>query len=491
MHPSVGVWLGRALRHAVGVAPDATPLRAEVGGFHALAAAAALRCGLPCEIPVPVVHGAVSLPSVGAFRLDTGFPVGHAVFRHDTSGSTLTALGETRSVPLDAVKRHRSTARGRTVELAFDDLDPYREFGAPIRARPLGEAEYDEWRKLMDEAWRLLTGAHPAWAEELAAGLATVIPLDAARDVFAASSAAAFGSIAMSPKPSAVKFGEALVHELQHSKVNALMDLVDLDDGSADERFYAPWRDDPRPVAGLLHGVYAFVSVVEYWDVQRHRLPADLAAPAHFSHALRAHQVGEAVAALRGLAELTDLGREFVAAASVRLAACAPVGPAAEPAGTVALLTDVHRATWRLRHARPDRSGVAALADAWADGGAAHPVRGPEIVPSAQSGDSRLAALLRLRALDPRRHGRVADEGGPDAALVRGDRTAAATGFLARLRAAPHDVPSWVGLGLALDSTALRRTPELVRSVHHRITARTGAAPDPDRLAAWLDQAAG
>ena len=27
---------------------------------------------------------------------------------------------------------------------------------------------------------------------------------------------------------------------------------------------YAPWRDDPRPISGLLQGIYAFVCITEF-----------------------------------------------------------------------------------------------------------------------------------------------------------------------------------------------------------------------------------
>ncbi|MEV0681473.1 HEXXH motif-containing putative peptide modification protein [Actinosynnema sp. NPDC050436] len=490
--PSVGVWLSRVLRHTVATAPDATPLRSEVGGFHALAAAAAVRSGLPCEVPVPVVHGVVTLPSVGAYRPATGFPVGHAVLRHDAHGTALVVRGKPCAAAFEPVKRHRSAVRGRSVELTFDDLDPYREFGAPVRPRPLGEAEYAEWRKLMDESWDLLTHAHPAWAEELAACLSTVTPLDAGLNVFAASSTAAFGAVAMSPKRSAAQFGEALVHELQHSKVNALMDLVDLYEGDDVERFYAPWRDEPRHVAGLLHGVYAFVTVVEYWNVQRRHLSSDdLAAHASFSHALRARQVAEVVDTLRGLTELTDLGRHFAATASVRLAAATPTDLPDGLAEAVSMITDAHRATWRLRHAHPDRAVVADLADAWCRGLPPGPAAESHVEPSGEAGTSPLEALLRLHVLDPYRARGLAGRPGPDVALVHGDRAGATTGYLARLRAAPGDSAAWVGLGVALGSPALRLRPELVRAVHHRVATRSGAAPDPADLAAWFDQAAG
>jgi len=47
--------------------------------------------------------------------------------------------------------------------------------------------------------------------------------------------------------------------------LNAVVELVDLPGGK--ELFYAPWRDDPRPLLGLLHGIYAFTAVhrIGWW----------------------------------------------------------------------------------------------------------------------------------------------------------------------------------------------------------------------------------
>lgn len=488
MYPSVGVWLSRALRHVLGRASDPTPMWSEVGGFHAVAAAAAVRGGLPCELAVPVVHGAVALPSVGLFRLPTDFPVGHALLRNTATETVVTAPGSTSPARFEPVKRYSKDLRGQQVRVVFDDLDPYRGFSDPKPADPLDDNDYDQWRKLMDEAWDLLTAHHPRCAEELSAALVTVIPLSAEREVFAASSSAAFGSIAMSPKRSATEFAEALVHEVQHSKVNALLDLVDLHDGDEVPRYYAPWRDDPRPVVGMLHGVYAFVSVVEFWSARRGSLPPALARRAHYSFGLRAHQVGQAVRTLRRARGLTALGQEFVAAVADRLTACGPVELPGDLSATIEAITTEHHGLWRVRHVRPEPSTVAELAEAWLTAGSAFPAVGSDhVVPAQASGGSRLSELLKHRALGTDRF----DRGdGPDLALVRGDHRRAVEGYAALIQAAPHEEAAWVGLGLALGSTSLRRTPEVVRAVHLAVAVRSGSAPDPVELAAWFDRAA-
>lgn len=52
-----------------------------------------------------------------------------------------------------------------------------------------------------------------------------------------------------------------VAHEVQHVKLGALLDLVELikpDDGS---RCYVPWRLDPQPTDGLLQGDSAYLDV--------------------------------------------------------------------------------------------------------------------------------------------------------------------------------------------------------------------------------------
>ena len=36
------------------------------------------------------------------------------------------------------------------------------------------------------------------------------------------------------------------------------------------ERVYAPWRPEPRPVVGLLQGVYAHLGIARFWGAQWH-----------------------------------------------------------------------------------------------------------------------------------------------------------------------------------------------------------------------------
>jgi HEXXH motif-containing protein len=475
MCPAVGVRLSRTL-HA-----GAASSTSEAAVLHVVAAAAAVRSGLTCAIAVPVVHGAVMLPTVGQWRLPSaGFPIGHVELR--IAGGTAEIAG--RAGTFTAVTEHEVSAGGRTLALTVDDLDPHREFTTALAAAPLDPVERDEWCKLVDEAFRLLTRSHPGYAEEMAATLQALIPLTAT-DVFAASSSHAFGAIALSAKESATDLAEALVHEIQHSKLNALLDLVDLS-AAENSWLYAPWRDDTRRLTSVLHGIYAFLSVVEFWHVQRDLVPDSESRRAGFAFVLRLRQVRAAVDSLRANTDLTDLGRAFVAGASVRLAECETARIPAELDETVADLLAEHRTSWRARHVRPCSADISVLADAWVRGVPCPSAVRTEVVPGEVGERSGRRVLLEMKALAPERFERAVAFESPDAMFARGERGAAAAAYARRIEFDLRDRDAWIGLALASRVAALCDQPATVRAVHAAVAARTGAPPAPELLAAWM-----
>ncbi|MGH7898329.1 MAG: aKG-HExxH-type peptide beta-hydroxylase, partial [Candidatus Binatia bacterium] len=65
------------------------------------------------------------------------------------------------------------------------------------------------------------------------------------------------------------ELADALIHEFHHNVLYALEErgafFVDGRDGITDERHYSPWRPDPRPLRGVLHGIYVHLPVCAYW----------------------------------------------------------------------------------------------------------------------------------------------------------------------------------------------------------------------------------
>ena len=506
LHPAVGVWLTRALHYT---RPGNDAPWPELGYLNAIAAAAAVRAGLPRTLRVPVWHGIVSLPTVGHARLPGAFPVG-AVDVVSAGLDSHLRVNPATTIRLDGsdeaffpARRHISTSHDLTLRAWLDHHDPYHGFGAPRAPSELTDVELAEWRKLVDEAWHVLTRDHRPYAHELATGLRLLVPLEPGGDTVGASSPAAFGGIQLSASESATEFAEALVHELQHSKLNAVLGLAKLTDGDLTRRYLAPWRDDPRPLTGVLHGVYAFTCGVEFWLREIAATGAD--ERTLFTIAHRAAQVRRSIDSLAGEPHLSNAGRALVDIVAGRLAVCEQTPADTRLSTVVTAMLDDHRALWRLRYARPAQEAVDALAAAWcADD---PPPLWPDHTEITTDGDTvRLPAnrrnLLRVKATDTEMfrsltRGRGTLPGSTpfaDAAFGLGDADTAARAYHRHLVEAPDDLQAWAGLGLALraqgrDAGALLDHPELTVAVHRRVRALTERGPDPLALVAWLDAA--
>jgi HEXXH motif-containing protein len=505
MHPTVGVWLTRALHYT---RPGRHTPWSELGYLHLVAAAAAVRCGVPHTVRVPVWHGIVSLPTVGRARIPGAFPVG-AVDVICASPNSRIQVNHAVTVPFDGTSsaftpaaRHVITSRGVTLSAWIEDGDPYHAFSEPRPPTVLSESEHAEWFKLLAEAWDVLTLNHPAFARELAAGLRALGPIAPDLDTVGASSPAAFGGIRLSAGDSATDFAEALVHEMQHSKLNAVLGLVKLTDDDHGKRYLAPWRDDPRPLVGVVHGVFAFTCGVEFWLAQEATEYEVEARRMAFSVAYRRVQIRRAIHTLTTSGHLTRPGEALVDAMSARLAVCeqAPVG--ATVSQTITTMVDDHQALWRLRHARPNPATVSTLATAWLDDSAPPACPANSIITATDDGrrlSSNRRTLLRAKATEPEVFASMVRTPAAlpgttpraDAALCTGDHAGAATAYAHRLRTDPDDMQAWAGLGLALHAQgyaagALLEHPEVAVAVHRQVRGLGGQAPDPTALSTWL-----
>jgi len=314
-HPYFRAWAAKT------IAGTADP--AVAGHLAAFAVTAASRAGSEAEFDIPVRGGAVSLPGLG--RLLVGG--GTASVRVGTAPGALSfSVGGARwTVPTDAAVGSSAAAsedRWRpAVALASDgftvrieDTDPERDCHQWPVAESLSEADRAAWRDRFDGAWRLILRDHAAYAPGLAAGLTTITPLVARPDGHEVSAAArhAFGAVGAALPDRADRLALLLVHEFQHVKLGAVLDLYDLYDESDSRLYYAAWRDDPRPLEGLLQGTYAHVAVTDFWRVRRQLDTGPDAEAAEIQFARWRIQTAEAVDTLAASGSLTPTGREFV-----------------------------------------------------------------------------------------------------------------------------------------------------------------------------------
>jgi uncharacterized protein len=350
-HPYIRVWAVRCLQQLKLAwagdaddeqAADAGALAADLGHLGAIAAVAAIRAGVSAHVTVPLIDHAVHLPTLGRLtvgRTDSVRPAGpepgavtvdvtgDAIrIRAGQSGwalaladrpvgepSAVTLAGDGGSAEWQPVRMLRAPG----LRVALEDTDPYRDCRQWRAAPRLTEPEFSQWQRCFQDAWQVIEHGHRAYAPALAAGLTTLMPLVAqeggqeSSDVSAAARHA-FGAVAAARPADPVTLALLLIHEFQHVKLGAILDLYDLYDPADDRLFHAPRGDGKRPLEGLLQGTYAHLAVTDFWRTRQNNMTAQEAEAAgqRFAH-WRAH-TRDAIETLASSGSLTPLGAWFV-----------------------------------------------------------------------------------------------------------------------------------------------------------------------------------
>jgi HEXXH motif-containing protein len=307
VEPMVGVWAAATIRSIVGSGATAEQL----GHLGALATAAALKAGTTSRLRGYSRGGWLYLPTIGRVRV----PSGDGAVQLSTEKGRLLVDGAEVG-PVDTrwqQRRELSVGHEPQLAICLEDVDPYRDAYHVAAADRLSPAEFDSWGRLLAETWRILTRYAPIRAAELAEGLHSLVPLQKplANTAHSATAKEAVGVVGLDLPNSAADFAVALVHEFQHSKLTAVLDIVPLYDGKSDRTFFAPWRTDPRPIGGLLQGVYAFIAVADTWRALSRDPDAFPQAEHEFAEA-RA-QVSDALDTLERSGLLTSNGIRFLA----------------------------------------------------------------------------------------------------------------------------------------------------------------------------------
>jgi uncharacterized protein len=304
-HPYVRAWAVACL----GGASD------ERGYLSALAAAAAVHAGVKHVLQVQIRDGRLHLPTVGTVHLASS---ASGVGRLSTveGGFTLLADGVQVTVAIadGATAGWQPTVRlaAAGIDVTIEDGDPYRDCHRYEPHGRLSSADEAHWRTTLTAAARLAQAEMADYLPGLRHGLRMVTPLqpDPAGAMRASTARDAFGAVAAgiaAPEALAVM----LVHEFQHGKLGALLDLCDLLDPQDRQSLRVGWRPDPRPIEGVLQGTYAHLAVADVW---RRRAagwrPAAQPAAAHFAR--YRDWTAEAIETLMNSGALTAPGEQFV-----------------------------------------------------------------------------------------------------------------------------------------------------------------------------------
>lgn len=352
-HPYLRVWAVRCLdklsKSGETDEGDDRNLAVDLGHLGAVAAAVAIRGQVRAQMTVPLIRTAVHLPGLGRLTVEPADGETRVTVEvaddwvrvrcgSDNWRLPLPRLltgEECEAEPCTPAGVHSGTHSGRAavwepvraltapgIRIALEDTDPYRDCHQWPAAPRLTDQEFARWQQSFSIAWQEIKEHHAAYAPALAAGLSTLMPMMPApvgSDVSAAARQG-FGAIGAALPADPLTLALLLLHEFQHVKLGAILDLYDLFD-PADKRLYrAPWRKDLRPLEGLLQGTYAHLAVTAFWRAREGLRERDQAEAAEQYERWRAHTAAS-IETLAGSGSLTPLGVRFAERMRFSLAA--------------------------------------------------------------------------------------------------------------------------------------------------------------------------
>jgi hypothetical protein len=403
---------------------------------------------------------------------------------------------------IGAGRRERITVRLATSGPAHD------AFAALYPPGPPAPGCEQDWQQALSEAWQILEDDYPAHAASIGAGLRAIVPVPPAGDGSAVSATLepAFGAVALSLPARPEQFAVALVHEFQHAKLNAALDLIQFYEPDDRARYYAPWRPDPRPLGALLQGIYAHLGVAGFWGV-RGRLADDRARrPAQVEFVRWRDDTWQAARDLEGAPALTKAGRELLDRLLGELERLRREEVPAEARRMADLIARDHKVCWRLRNLEVDHDAALGLARAWLDG-SPPPALGAGSVRRRPAPRQVVAGRIPLlyRHLD----GDLTDTAGTagtahaantapaaDLRYVRGDYQGAFDAYERRVASDPCDLDAWAGLAVSAQAGhresagVLADSPEVVAEVYRQAASLDAEPGPPWQLVRWLSNPA-
>jgi uncharacterized protein len=350
-HPYTRVWAVGCLNRLEATAPGAAhrdELAADLVHLGAIAAVIAIHTGEKADLAIPVTGGAVHLPTLGRLVIGPpGSPPGTSILAVgsesvsirsgddcwtiaaspllDGEPTTVTTLGHDAPAVWQPVRR--LTAPGLSV--ALEDTDPYRNCHQWPAAPRLSGADVARWQQQFADAWQEINRDYPGYAPAISAGLSVLMPMAPGPEGREVSSTArhGFGAVGAALPADATTLALLIMHEFQHVKLGAILDIYDLYDPSDVRRYHAPWREDRRPLEGLFQGTYAHLAVSEYWRIRQRTTTGEESRRAAERFTFWHTRTRTAIETLAESGSMTPLGLKFITAMRESAASAHEVAP--------------------------------------------------------------------------------------------------------------------------------------------------------------------
>lgn len=147
--------------------------------------------------------------------------------------------------------------------LAMHEAHPDKEGNAV----DLGGHAIDEWLSALRAALALVATHLPELRAEMSLYVQQIVPVGFFADKhLSASYREAIGTMYLSLHPAPMTMVEAVIHEFQHNKLNALFESDDVLENAHEPLYASPVRPDPRPLHGVLLAVHAFLPVARLYE---------------------------------------------------------------------------------------------------------------------------------------------------------------------------------------------------------------------------------
>ncbi|MFF2554409.1 HEXXH motif domain-containing protein [Nocardia sp. NPDC058058] len=492
-YPHTGSWLSYACRRIFDDRQDgisSVPLSADIGYLGWLVASGLIATTAEGSIELTIRHGVIMLPRIGLARLGNSGQHGQCnLYWTEDGGMRFTSewgvlqvnCPKSEDNPAWLPLRRLSGGSSESKSVYLDDIDPFRDFAeadiVEYQRNPprLTLVEAAPWQQRFEAAWGLLEKDFASYTIPMQRSLAMIVPLTAEYDPCSVSytSHNGYGAVYTTAPPDCCELAVTLIHEIQHTKFTLLTDQVILHDSNQECHLYAPWRQDPRPIAGLMHGIYAFFGIADFWRVHRkspcHR---SLRADSEFERWRIQVEAAIAVALESGL--LTPEGTRFLCTLTGSIRKWDSEEVSIEAKQDAQIVSNAHRAFWRVRNLRPASEAIASLCDDWI------------------TKNHRTAALPDSELIDqngiPDNYARARiPERIPENSL-----TYCIAKYTESLRIDPMDPRAWAGLTLALPMKypelnfhVLEERTEVVAHMYETIQLTSGDC-DIVSLAQWL-----
>jgi HEXXH motif-containing protein len=278
---------------------EADPVTTHVADLSRFLIAAALLAKSEVSLLCPVHDGWLHLAGIGvrmacaergivqvtvkatparALRIEDGAPV--------EVESILSECGERQEGLWCGDKlRALPAVRGSAGSMFIDPWDPYFSnvwhkltFPDGVHVFDVKGEELGRWQVTLTESLGLLREVWPEMESEVSALVHTIVAVNSpgGRTNYSCSSDDFWGAILCSFDPPPI-LADVLVHEFGHIFLFELLEIhgIFAEDSPKEAVYYSPWRPEPRPLLGVLHAVYTFVHIAEYYRRMLRREPSN------------------------------------------------------------------------------------------------------------------------------------------------------------------------------------------------------------------------